>query len=160
MAGWRPFVPPWTGRATPGSPSCPYAVKYASSFYGPFREAADSAPAFGGPAELSDGLPQRREGLREARLDVEEGADIIMVKPAMAFGDVIAKVREAVPVPVASYSVSGEYAMVKCAAQAGAMDEERLICELAASAFRAGSDVYLTYFARELARCLDEGRLG
>ena len=99
-------------------------------------------------------------GLREARLDVEEGADIIMVKPAMAFGDVIARVREAVPVPVASYSVSGEYTMVKCAAQAGAMDEARLVCEMAASAFRAGSDVYLTYFARELARFLDEGRLG
>ena len=91
---------------------------------------------------------------------MEEGADIILVKPAMAFEDVITRVREAVPVPVASYSVSGEYTMVKCAAQAGAMDEARLICEMAASAFRAGSNVYLTYFARELARFLDEGRLG
>lgn len=142
------------------TPIMSYAVKYASSFYGPFREAADSAPAFGDRRSYQMDFHNVREGLREARLDVEEGADIIMVKPAMAFGDVIAKVREAVPVPVASYSVSGEYAMVKCAAQAGAMDEERLICELAASAFRAGSDVYLTYFARELARCLDEGRLG
>ena len=143
-----------------GVPIMSYAVKYASSFYGPFREAADSAPAFGDRRSYQMDFHNVREGLREARLDVEEGADIIMVKPAMAFGDVIAKVREAVPVPVASYSVSGEYAMVKCAAQAGAMDEERLICELAASAFRAGSDVYLTYFARELARYLDEGRLG
>ena len=127
-----------------GVPIMSYAVKYASSFYGPFREAADSAPAFGDRRSYQMDFHNVREGLREARLDVEEGADIIMVKPAMAFGDVIAKVREAVPVPVASYSVSGEYAMVKCAAQAGAMDEERLICELAASAFRAGSDVYLT----------------
>ena len=101
-----------------------------------------------------------REGVKEALLDLEEGADLIMAKPAMAFGDVIAKVREAVCVPVASYSVSGEYTMVKCAARAGAMDEEKLICEIAASAFRAGSDVYLTYFAQELARFLDEGRLG
>ena len=101
-----------------------------------------------------------REGVKEALLDLEEGADLIMVKPAMAFGDVIAKVREALCVPVASYSVSREYTMVKCAARAGAMDEEKLICEIAASAFRAGSDVYLTYFAQELARFLDEGRLG
>ena len=139
-----------------------YAVKYASSFYGPFREAADSAPAFGDRRSYQMDFHNVREGLREARLDVEEGADIIMVKPAMAFGDVITRVREAVPVPVpeASYSVSGEYTMVKCAAQAGAMDEARLICEMAASAFRAGSNVYLTYFARELARFLDEGRLG
>ena len=143
-----------------GTPIMSYAVKYASSFYGPFREAADSAPAFGDRRSYQMDFHNVREGLREARLDVEEGADIIMVKPAMAFGDVIARVREAVPVPVASYSVSGEYTMVKCAAQAGAMDEARLVCEMAASAFRAGSDVYLTYFARELARFLDEGRLG
>ena len=143
-----------------GTPIMSYAVKYASSFYGPFREAADSAPAFGDRRSYQMDFHNVREGLREARLDVEEGADIIMVKPAMAFGDVITRVREAVPVPVASYSVSGEYTMVKCAAQAGAMDEARLVCEMAASAFRAGSDVYLTYFARELARFLDEGRLG
>ena len=143
-----------------GTPIMSYAVKYASSFYGPFREAADSAPAFGDRRSYQMDFHNVREGLREARLDVEEGADIIMVKPAMAFGDVITRVREAVPVPVASYSVSGEYTMVKCAAQAGAMDEARLICEMAASAFRAGSNVYLTYFARELARFLDEGRLG
>ena len=143
-----------------GTPIMSYAVKYASSFYGPFREAADSAPAFGDRRSYQMDFHNVREGLREARLDVEEGADITMVKPAMAFGDVIARGREAVPVPVASYSVSGEYTMVKCAAQAGAMDEARLVCEMAASAFRAGSDVYLTYFARELARFLDEGRLG
>ncbi len=143
-----------------GTPIMSYAVKYASSFYGPFREAADSAPAFGDRRSYQMDFHNVREGLREAQFDVEEGADIIMVKPAMAFGDVIAKVRQAVPVPVASYSVSGEYTMVKCAAQAGAMDEAKLICEIAASAFRAGSDVYLTYFARELARFLDEGRLG
>ena len=141
-------------------PIMSYSVKYASSFYGPFREAADSAPAFGDRRSYQMDVHNVREGVKEAPLDLEEGADLIMVKPAMAFGDVIAKVREAVCVPVASYSVSGEYTMVKCAARAGAMDEEKLICEIAASAFRAGSDVYLTYFAQELARFLDEGRLG
>ena len=107
------------------------------SFYGPFREAADSARPLETGGAIKWTSTTSAEGLREARLDVEEGADISMVKPAMAFGDVITRVREAVPVPVASYSVSGEYTMVKCAAQAGAMDEARLVCEMAASAFRA-----------------------
>lgn len=142
------------------TPIMSYAVKYASSFYGPFREAADSAPAFGDRRSYQMDYHNVREGVKEALLDVEEGADIIMVKPAMAFGDVIARVRQAVSVPVASYSVSGEYTMVKCAARSGGIDEDRMICEIAASAFRAGSDIYLTYFARELAGFLAEGRIG
>lgn len=142
------------------TPIMSYAVKYASSFYGPFREAADSAPAFGDRRSYQMDVHNIREGVREALLDVEEGADIIMVKPAMAFGDVIARVRDAVNVPVAAYSVSGEYAMVKCAAQMGCIDEARIVCEMAASAYRAGTDIYLTYFARELAGYIDEGRIG
>jgi len=142
------------------TPIMSYAVKYASSFYGPFREAADSAPAFGDRKSYQMDFHNVREGIKEALLDVEEGADIIMVKPAMAFGDVIARVRDAVHVPVASYSVSGEYAMVKCAAQMGCIDEAKIVCEMAASAYRAGSDIYLTYFARELAGYLAEGRIG
>ena len=93
-------------------------------------------------------------------LDVEEGADIIMVKPAMAYGDLIREVRDLVDVPVASYSVSGEYAMVKTTAKAGFIDEESIMCEMAVAAYRAGSDIYLTYFAKELAKCMDEGRIG
>ena len=101
-----------------------------------------------------------REAVKEAVLDVEEGADLVMVKPAMAFGDVITKVKDSVLVPVAAYSVSGEYAMVKAAAAAGFIDEERIVCELAASAFRAGADIYLTYYAKELAGFISEGRIG
>ncbi len=142
------------------TPIMSYAVKYASSFYGPFREAADSAPAFGDRKSYQMDFHNVREGVKEALLDVEEGADIIMVKPAMAFGDVIARVRDAVQTPVAAYSVSGEYAMVKCAAQMGCIDEARIVCEMAVSAYRAGSDIYLTYFAKKLAGYLAEGRIG
>ncbi|MEA4965437.1 MAG: porphobilinogen synthase [Oscillospiraceae bacterium] len=142
------------------TPIMSYAVKYASSFYGPFREAADSAPSFGDRKSYQMDFHNIREGIKEALLDESEGADIIMVKPAMAFGDVIAKVKEAVLLPIATYSVSGEYAMVKCAAQAGCIDEARIVCEMAASAFRAGTDLYLTYFAPELAGYLREGRIG
>ena len=101
-----------------------------------------------------------REGIKEALADIEEGADIIMVKPAMAFGDVITRVNEVTNVPMAAYSVSGEYSMVKAAAQLGYIDEDRIICEMAASCFRAGTDIYLTYFAKELAKFIDEGRIG
>lgn len=142
------------------TPIMSYAVKYASSFYGPFRQAADSAPAFGDRKSYQMDYHNVREGVKEALQDVAEGADIIMVKPAMAFGDVIARVRDAVQLPVAAYSVSGEYAMVKCAAQAGCIDEANIICEMAASCYRAGADIYLTYFARELAGYMDEGRIG
>jgi porphobilinogen synthase len=141
-------------------PIMSYAVKYASSFYGPFREAAGSAPAFGDRKSYQMDYHNVREGLKEAVQDVSEGADIIMVKPAMAFGDVIAKVKDSVRIPVAAYSVSGEYSMVKCAAQMGCIDEANIICEMAVSCYRAGADIYLTYFAKELAGFIDEGRIG
>ena len=142
------------------TPIMSYAVKYASSFYGPFREAADSAPAFGDRKTYQMDYHNVREGIKEALLDVKEGADIIMVKPAMAFGDVIAKVRDAVNVPIAAYSVSGEYSMVKCAAAAGYIDEANIVCEMAVSCFRAGADSYLTYFAKDIAKYIAEGRIG
>lgn len=141
-------------------PIMSYAVKYASSFYGPFREAAGSAPAFGDRKSYQMDFHNLREAVKEAMLDEAEGADIIMVKPAMAYGDVIAKVRQTVQVPVAAYSVSGEYTMVKTAARMGYIDEEKIICEMAASAFRAGSDIYLSYFAKELAGYMKEGKIG
>ena len=141
-------------------PVMSYAVKYASAFYGPFREAAGSAPSFGDRKSYQMDFHNSREGIREAMLDVEEGADIIMVKPAMSFLDMVTKVRDVVSVPVAAYSVSGEYAMVKAAAARGWIDEERIICEMAASVYRAGAQIYLTYYAEELARFMDEGRIG
>ena len=141
-------------------PVMSYAVKYASAFYGPFREAAGSAPSFGDRKSYQMDFHNSREGIREAMLDVEEGADIIMVKPAMSFLDMVTKVRDVVSVPVAAYSVSGEYAMVKAAAARGWIDEERIICEMAASVSRAGAQIYLTYYAEELARFMDEGRIG
>lgn len=141
-------------------PVMSYAAKYASAFYGPFRDAAGSAPSFGDRKTYQMDFHNSREGIKEALLDVEEGADIIMVKPAMSYLDMVAKVKEAVNVPVASYSVSGEYAMVKAAAKMEWVDEERIMCEMAASAYRAGSDIYITYFAEELAKCMDEGRIG
>lgn len=141
-------------------PIMSYAVKYASAFYGPFRDAAGSAPAFGDRKSYQMDPANSREGIKEALLDVEEGADIIMVKPAMSYLDLVVKVREAVNVPVAAYSVSGEYAMVKAAAKLGWVDEEKIMCEMATSAYRAGVQIYLTYFAKELAKCIDEGKIG
>lgn len=143
-----------------GVPIMSYAVKYASSFYGPFRDAAGSAPSFGDRKTYQMDFHNRREGLKEALLDVEEGADIIMVKPAMTYLDVVRDVREAIDLPVACYSTSGEYAMVKAAAANGWIDEEKIVCEMAVSAFRAGADIYLTYYAKELARFIREGRIG
>ena len=142
------------------TPIMSYAVKYASAFYGPFRDAAGSAPAFGDRKSYQMDYHNRREGIKEAMLDIEEGADIIMVKPAMSYLDMITKVKEVTNVPVAAYSVSGEYAMVKAAAQKGWIDEERIMCEMAVSTYRAGAQIYLTYYAKELAKCMDEGRIG
>lgn len=142
------------------TPIMSYAVKYASSFYGPFREAAGSAPAFGDRRGYQMDYHNRLEGIKEALLDVDEGADIVMVKPAMSFLDIVRDVRERVNVPVGAYSVSGEYAMVKAAAAQGWIDEEKIVCEMAVSAFRAGANVYLTYYAKELARFIREGRIG
>lgn len=141
-------------------PIMSYAVKYASAFYGPFRDAAGSAPSFGNRKSYQMDFHNSREGIKEALLDVEEGADLIMVKPAMSYLDMVTKVRDAVQVPVAAYSVSGEYAMVKAAARNGWIDEERIMCEMAVSAYRAGAQIYLTYYAKELAKCMEEGKIG
>ena len=143
-----------------GAPIMSYAVKYASAFYGPFRDAAGSAPSFGDRKSYQMDFHNRREGMKEALTDVEEGADIIMVKPAMSYLDMVSEVSKAVNVPVAAYSVSGEYAMVKAAAKMDWIDEERIMCEMAVSAYRAGAQIYLTYYAKELAKCMDEGRIG
>jgi porphobilinogen synthase len=129
-----------------------YAVKYASAFYGPFRDAADSAPQFGDRRTYQMDGANVREALREVALDIEEGADIVMVKPALAYLDVIRAVREAVDVPVACYNVSGEYAMVKAAARNGWIDEERIVDEMLTGFVRAGADIIVTYFAKEYAR--------
>ena len=141
-------------------PIMSYSAKYASAFYGPFRAAADSAPAFGDRKTYQMDVHNIREALKEVYDDVAEGADIVMVKPAMSFLDVVAKVKEITDIPVAAYSVSGEYAMVKSAAKDGFIDEEKIMCEMAVSAFRAGADIYITYYAKELAKCIDEGLIG
>ena len=137
-----------------------YSAKYASAFYGPFRVAADSAPAFGDRKTYQMDVHNIREAIKEVYDDVVEGADIVMVKPAMSFLDVVAKVKEITDIPVAAYSVSGEYAMVKSAAKNGFIDEEKIMCEMAVSAFRAGADIYITYYAKELAKCIDKGVIG
>lgn len=142
------------------TPIMSYAVKYASAFYGPFRDAAGSAPAFGDRKSYQMDYHNKREGVKEALLDVEEGADIIMVKPAMSYLDVIAEVKETILLPTAAYSVSGEYAMIKAGAALGYIDEASIICETAASVYRAGADLYLTYFAKEIAGFIEEGRIG
>ena len=142
------------------APIMSYAVKYASGFYGPFRDAAGSAPSFGDRKSYQMDFHNSREGIKEALMDVEEGADIIMVKPAMAYQDMITRVRDEVNVPVAAYSVSGEYAMVKAGASLGYIADELIISEMAVGVYRAGADIYLTYFAPEIARLMDEGRIG
>lgn len=141
-------------------PIMSYAVKYASAFYGPFRDAAGSAPSFGDRKSYQMDYHNSREGVKEALLDVKEGADIIMVKPAMSYLDMVARIKSEVHVPVASYSVSGEYSMIKAGAKLGYIDEEKIICETAASVFRAGCDIYLTYFAEEIAGYMREGKIG
>ncbi|MBQ0001052.1 MAG: porphobilinogen synthase, partial [Clostridiales bacterium] len=142
------------------TPIMSYAVKYASAFYGPFREAAGSAPSFGDRKSYQMDFHNKREGIKEALLDIEEGADIVMVKPAMSYLDLVSEVSKATNVPVAAYSVSGEYAMVKAAAANGWIDEDRIVCEMAVAAYRAGAQIYLTYYAKELAKFMDEGRIG
>ena len=141
-------------------PIMAYSAKFASSFYGPFRDAADSAPSFGDRKSYQMDFHNRREAIKEVLLDVEEGADIVMVKPAACYGDLIREVKDATNVPVAAYSVSGEYSMVKTTAAAGYIDEERIMCEMAVSAYRAGADIYITYFAKELAECMRKGLIG
>jgi len=131
-----------------------YAVKYASAFYGPFREAADSAPAFGDRRAYQMDPPNAREAMREADLDYAEGADILMVKPATVYLDILKTVRDRFDVPIAAYHVSGEYALIKAAAQKGWIDEERVMLETLTSIKRAGADIILTYYAREAIKAL------
>jgi len=133
---------------------CAYSVKYASAFYGPFREAAEGAPQFGDRAAYQQDLGRAGEALREALLDVDEGADIIMIKPALAYLDVISRVAGAVSLPVAAYQVSGEYAMIEAAAANGWLDRDRVINETLTAIHRAGADIILTYWATEVARRL------
>jgi porphobilinogen synthase len=131
-----------------------YAVKYASGFYGPFREAAQSAPEFGDRRAYQMDPPNAREAMREAEIDYSEGADILMVKPATVYLDVLKMVRDRFDVPLAAYHVSGEYALIKAAAQKGWIDEERVMMETLTSIKRAGADIILTYYAREAIRAL------
>lgn len=142
------------------TPIMAYSVKYASAFYGPFRDAAGSAPAFGDRKSYQMDPHNAREALLEAELDVQEGADILMVKPGMAYLDVLKSLKEQFRQPVALYSVSGEYAMIQAAAAAGYIDREAVICESAVCMYRAGADLLITYFAMELAKYIREGRIG
>lgn len=135
-----------------------YSAKYASCFYGPFRDAAHSAPVFGDRRTYQMDPMNAREALREIKLDVSEGADIVMVKPALAYLDVIARARSIVDVPIAAYNVSGEYSMIKAAAQKGWLDESRAMMESLSAIRRAGADIIITYFAREAARFIAKHR--
>jgi porphobilinogen synthase len=134
-----------------------YAVKYASGFYGPFREAAESAPQFGDRRGYQMDPPNVREAIREADADLAEGADIIMVKPALAYLDVVSAVAHAFSVPIAAYNVSGEFSMVKAAAERGWIDERRVALEVLTAIKRAGADMILTYHAKDAVRWLSEG---
>ena len=135
-------------------PILAYAAKYASAFYGPFREAAESTPQFGDRRSYQMDPPNLREALREVEQDIDEGADIIMVKPALAYLDVIRQVRNTFNYPLAAYNVSGEYAMVKAAAQQGWLDEKRVVLEILTAIKRAGADIIITYHAKDVARWL------
>lgn len=137
-------------------PIMSYAAKYASAFYGPFREAAESTPQFGDRRTYQMDPANRREALKEIALDIEEGADIVMVKPALAYLDVISDVKNAFDVPVAAYNVSGEYSLVKAAGKLGWIDERRIMMEILTSIKRAGADLILTYFAKEAAKILNK----
>ena len=141
-------------------PIMAYSAKYASAFYGPFRAAAGSAPSFGDRKGYQMDPHNRKEALKECALDVEEGADIIMVKPALSYLDVIRECADAFDLPMCAYSVSGEYAMIKAAAAAGLVDEYRIMCESAVSIFRAGANMLITYYAKELAQAIRKGDIG
>ena len=136
------------------TPIIAYSAKYASAFYGPFREAAESAPAFGDRRAYQMDPANADEAVREARLDMEEGADMVMVKPALPYLDVIRRVKEETRMPVAAYNVSGEYAMLKTAALAGALDERAAVLEALTGIRRAGADVVITYHAKDVATWL------
>jgi len=136
------------------TPIMAYSAKYASAFYGPFREAADSTPQFGDRRGYQMDPPNAREALREIALDIQEGADIVMVKPAMAYLDIISRARRQFQTPLAAYQVSGEYSMIEAAARAGWIDRERIMWETAIAIKRAGADILLTYYALEFAKSL------
>ncbi len=138
-------------------PILSYAAKYASAFYGPFREAAESAPQFGDRRSYQMDPPNLREALREVEQDIAEGADMVMVKPALAYLDVIRKVKDNFNHPLVAYNVSGEFAMVKAAAQRGWLEERRAVFEILTAIKRAGADIIITYHAKEVARWLSEG---
>nr|WP_325186529.1 porphobilinogen synthase [uncultured Oscillibacter sp.] len=137
-----------------------YSAKYASAFYGPFRDAAGSAPAFGDRKGYQMDPHNRKEAMKECLLDAAEGADILMVKPALSYLDIIRETSQAVTLPMAAYSVSGEYAMIKAAGKAGLIDEHRVMCEIALSIFRAGANILITYYAKELAQAMRDGEIG
>ena len=137
-----------------------YAAKYASGFYGPFRDAAGSDNFKGNRRTYQMDWHNRREAVKEVYMDLDEGADIIMVKPALAYLDIIREIRDRVNVPVAAYSVSGEYAMIKAAGAQGMLDEKAVIAESTTSMYRAGAEILITYFAKEIAEMIDEGRIG
>jgi porphobilinogen synthase len=139
-------------------PILAYSAKFASAFYGPFREAADSTPAFGDRRSYQMDPANRRQALREALLDEQEGADMLMVKPALAYGDLIREIKDASRLPLAAYNVSGEYAMVKAAAAAGYLDERASVLEILTSLRRSGADIIITYHAKEAAKWLSETR--
>ncbi|MGB9779771.1 porphobilinogen synthase [Caldanaerobacter sp.] len=136
------------------TPIMAYSAKYASSFYGPFREAADSAPRFGDRKTYQMDYGNSDEALKEVELDIEEGADIVMVKPALSYLDIIRRVKDSFKVPVAAYSVSGEYSMIKAAAKMGWLDEKAVVMEIMTSIKRAGADMIITYFAKDVAKWL------
>ena len=140
----------------PHVPILAYAAKFASGFYGPFREAAESTPQFGDRRSYQMDPPNAEEALREVEMDIAEGADIVMVKPALPYLDIIRRVKEKFGYPVAAYNVSGEYAMIKAAALNGWLDEERVMLEALTGIKRAGADIILTYFAKDAARVLNE----
>jgi len=140
------------------TPIMAYSAKYASAFYGPFREAADSTPQFGDRRSYQMDPANALEAMREVALDVDEGADIVMVKPALPYLDIIARVKGEFGLPVAAYSVSGEYAMLKAAGQLGWLDEERAVLEALTGIRRAGADIIITYFAKDAARLIEQGR--
>lgn len=141
-------------------PIMAYSAKYASAFYGPFRDIAESAPAFGDRRSYQMDPANAREALKEVLLDVQEGADIIMVKPALAYLDIIAKVKEATLLPVCAYNVSGEYAMIKAGGRLGWIDEKRVMVETLLSIKRAGADMIITYFAKDVAKLINKGEIG
>jgi len=137
---------------------CSYAVKYASAYYGPFRDAADSAPSFGDRRSYQMDPRNAREARREAALDVEEGADMIMVKPAGPYQDIIRDLRDRIDLPIAAYQVSGEFSMIEAAAANGWLDRDRVMLESLTGITRSGADIILTYFALDAARLLEERR--